>query len=114
MKVMLRHAAHVRTGDKGNISNVGVFAYADELYPLIKEQLTAERFKKFYEGVILGSVARYEVDSVCGLNFVAQDALGGGVSRGIRLDPYGKSLSSAILAFELDVPERLRNHLRGL
>ena len=47
------------------------------------------------------------------MNFVAQGALGGGVSRSLCLDNYGKALSSAILGFELDVPDALRQHLHG-
>lgn len=113
MKVPLRHLAHVRAGDKGNTSNIGVFAYHDELYPILKEQLTAAAFKTFYGSLVEGEVDRFEVDSISGMNFVARGALAGGVSRSLRLDPYGKTLSSAILAFELDVPERLHNHLRN-
>ena len=61
MKVKLQHVAHTRSGDKGNTSNIAVFAYAPELYPLLKEQLTEERFKKFYSGAITGTVTRYDV-----------------------------------------------------
>src|SRR3954468_17813886 len=114
MKVKLQHVAHVRSGDKGNTSNVAVIAYAPELYPLLKEQLTAERFRAFYAGVGKGRVERYEVDNLGALNFVAHEALGGGVSRSLSLDNYGKALSAAILAFEIEVPERLGNHLRGI
>jgi hypothetical protein len=114
MKVMLQHAAHSRSGDKGNTSNISVIAYAAELYPCLKEQLSAERFKAFYSGVVTGKVTRYEVDGLQALNFVAEGALGGGVSRSLCLDNYGKSLSSRILAFELDVPDSLRPLLRGL
>jgi hypothetical protein len=114
MRVKLQHVAHVRSGDKGNTSNVSVIAYSDDLYPLIKAQLTAEAFKRFYRGVVNGAVERYEVDNIAALNFVAHDALGGGVSRSLCLDNYGKALSSAILAFEIEVPERLANQLRGL
>jgi hypothetical protein len=114
MRVKLQHVAHVRSGDKGNTSNVSVIAYSDDLYPLIKEQLTAQAFKRFYRGVVNGKVERYEVDKIAALNFVAHDALGGGVSRSLCLDNYGKALSSAILAYEIEVPERLANQLRGL
>ena len=48
------------------------------------------------------------------LNFVAEGALGGGVSSSLCLDNYGKSLSSRILAFELDVPDELASELRGM
>lgn len=107
MRVMLQHLAHVRSGDKGNTSNISVIAYAAEFYPLLKAQLTAERFKAHYAGVVNGRVDRYEVENLHALNFVAQEALGGGVSRGLCLDNYGKSLSSRVLAFELEVPEAL-------
>jgi hypothetical protein len=114
MRLKLQHAAHVRAGDKGNTSSISAIAYEPELYPVLKEQLTAERFKAFYGDAIKGEVRRYEIDGLCALNFVCEGALGGGVSRSLCLDNYGKALSSAILGFELEVPERLSNHLRGM
>ena len=114
MKVLLQHMAHARSGDKGNTSNISVIAYAPALYPLLKDQLTAERFRQHYAGVVKGRVDRYEVDNLNALNFVAQEALGGGVSRSLCLDNYGKSLSSRILSFEVEVPENLRESLVGL
>ena len=45
MRVKLQHVAHARSGDKGNTANIAVIAYAPELYPCLKEQLTAERLK---------------------------------------------------------------------
>jgi hypothetical protein len=114
MRVMLQHLAHTRSGDKGNTSNISVIAYHPELYPYVKEQLTAKRFKDFYAGVVKDNVERYEIDALMALNFVAHGALGGGVSRSLCLDNYGKSLASAILAFEVEIPERLSGLLRGL
>ena len=96
MKVKLQHVAHARSGDKGNTANIEVFAYAPELYPPLKEQLTAARVKAFYQGVITGTVERYAIDSLGALNFVAHGALGGGVSRSLCLDNYGKALSAAL------------------
>ena len=114
MKVLLQHVAHARSGDKGNTSNICVIAYAAELYPVLKEQLTAERFKAFHAGVVKGKVDRYAVDGLWALNFVAHEALGGGVSRSLCLDNYGKALAARVLAFELEVPDTLRGHLRGV
>ena len=113
MLVMLQHVAHVRSGDKGNTSNISVFAYEPEFYPLLKSQLTAERFKAHYQGAIKGDVLRYEVDNIEALNFVAHGALGGGVSRSLSLDNYGKALSAEILGFEIEVPQALYSKLRG-
>jgi len=114
MKTTLEHAAHCRSGDKGNTSNISVIAYAPELYPFLKEQLSAERFRDFYAGVVTGKVTRYDVDGLHALNFVAEGALGGGVSRSLCLDNYGKSLSSRILAFELDIPDKMAPLLKGM
>ena len=114
MRVMLQHVAHCRSGDKGNTSNIIVIAYDAALYPALKEQLTAERFKAFYAGVVSGPVTRYTIDHLWMMNFVCQGALGGGVSRSLCLDNYGKSLSARILAFELEVPEAMRTKLRGM
>ena len=114
MKVLLQHAAHCRSGDKGDTSNVVVVAYDAALYPHLKEQLTASRFKAFYAGVIAGPVDRYAIDHLWMMNFVCRGALGGGVSRSLCLDNYGKTLSAGILGFELEIPQALRGRLRGL
>jgi hypothetical protein len=113
MKVLLQHVAHARSGDKGNICNIAVFAYTPALYPLLKAQLTGERVKAHYGGTIKGEVLRYEVDNLDALNFVAHGALGGGVSRSLCLDNYGKALSAAILGVEIEVPDALLAELRG-
>lgn len=113
MKVKLQHVAHTRSGDKGNTSNISVFAYEPEFYPLLKEQLTPQRFKAFYAGAIKGDVIRYEVDNIEAMNFVCHGALGGGVSRSLCLDNYGKALSAAVLGFEIEVPDGLRGKLHG-
>jgi hypothetical protein len=113
MKVLLQHVAHTRSGDKGNTSNIAVIAYEPEFYPLLKAQLTAERFKEFYSGVVTGKVTRYEIDGLEALNFVAEGALGGGVSRSLCLDNYGKSLSAGILGYLVEVPEEVAGKLVG-
>ena len=113
MRVLLQHVAHTRSGDKGDTSNIAVFAFEPEFYPLLKTQLTAERFKAFYGGAIKGEVQRFEVDNIDAMNFVCHGALGGGVSRSLCLDNYGKALSAAVLGFEIEVPDALKHKLHG-
>jgi hypothetical protein len=100
----LRALAHSRTGDKGNISNISVIAFHDEDYPFLCEHVTAERVKQHFRHIITGDVTRYELPAISALNFVLQDALGGGVTRSLALDAHGKGLSSALL--DLELPER--------
>jgi hypothetical protein len=113
MQIILRHVAHTRSGDKGNISNISVIAYHPELFPVLVEQLSEKKLKDHYGAIIKGEVRRYEVPGIWALNFVAQKALAGGVSRSLRLDPYGKSLSAALLSLVLVVPDNLTRYLEN-
>ena len=97
----LREIAHSRTGDKGNISNISVIAYEASDYPLLLEQVTVARVKAHFTGIVQGEVVRYELPNLSALNFVMDQALGGGVTRSLALDAHGKSLSSALL--DLDI-----------
>ena len=99
----LREIAHSRTGDKGNISNISVIAYDAKDFPLLLAQVTAERVKAHFAGVVEGEVVRYELPNLAALNFVMDQALGGGVTRSLALDAHGKSLSSALLDLDLDI-----------
>src|ERR1700761_3647690 len=112
MRVPLYRIAHVRSGDKGNTAIMGVFAYAPDLYPILRDQLTAERVKETYGAAVTGEVSRFEVPGIDALNFTLDGALGGGVSRSLSLDNYGKALCARALAIEIEVPETLGNQLR--
>lgn len=107
MRVILRQIAHSRAGDKGNTSNVAVIAYDAQLYPIIKAQLTQAVVQQLYAGTVTGSVTRYAVDGLGVLNFVMDGALGGGVSRSLALDNYGKALASVVLRAAIEVPDAL-------
>lgn len=97
----LREIAHSRTGDKGNISNISLIAYKEEDYKIIEEKVTAEKVKEWFKDIVLGEVVRYELPNLGSLNFVMDQALGGGVTRSLSIDKHGKSLSSALLEMEI-------------
>jgi hypothetical protein len=98
----LRDIAHSRTGDKGNISNISVIAFDAKLFPLLLSQVTAARVKDLFRDIVQGEVVRYELPNISALNFVMDQALGGGVTRSLALDAHGKSLSSALLDLEIE------------
>jgi non-ribosomal peptide synthetase component E (peptide arylation enzyme) len=102
--VKLREIAHSRTGDKGNTSNISVIAYDARYFSLLKQQVTAARVKAHFAGVVQGDVVRYELPNIAALNFVMDLTLGGGVTRSLALDAHGKSLSSALLDLEIELP----------
>jgi hypothetical protein len=99
--VTIRDIAHARTGDKGETCNISVIAFDARDYPRLERQLTAERVKAHFAGIVRGDVVRYTLPQLGALNFVMSKALGGGVTRSLALDAHGKALSSALLSMEL-------------
>ena len=97
----LRDLAHARTGDKGNTSNIAVIVYRQDDYELLRAELTAERVRDHFRGIVHGEVLRYELPRLGALNFVLHGALGGGVTRSLALDAHGKSLASSLLDIDL-------------
>jgi hypothetical protein len=104
-RVPLRQIAHARAGDKGNRSNVAVFAYDPKDYPALKAQLTPERLKAEFGKLLRGSIRRYALDHLGALNFVMDEALEGGVNESLNLDAHGKSWSFLLLGLELEVED---------
>lgn len=99
---ILRDVAHARAGDKGDTSNVAVWAYDPADYPLLLGLLTPERVKAAFPHLIRGAVERYEMPHLHGINLVMRHALEGGVNASLNLDSHGKSFSYLILGLPLD------------
>ncbi|MFT3761501.1 MAG: serine hydrolase [Pseudoxanthomonas sp.] len=104
MKIKLRAIAHSRSGDKGNRSNISVIPFDVAHYPHLCRVLTAEAVKKHFESIVAGEVVRYEMPEISALNFVMDNALGGGITRSLSLDAHGKSFGSAMLEIEIEAP----------
>ncbi len=103
MKIKLLDIAHGRSGDKGDAANIGIIAYDDRGYEIIKKHLTAERVKIHFEGICLGSVERYELPNLRALNFILHNTLGGGGTVSLKLDAQGKTLAAALLRMEIEI-----------
>jgi hypothetical protein len=110
-RVALAGIAQARSGDKGDLANVALFAPTDELYETFKREVTTERVKQLFGRFVKGRVERFEVPNVRALNFVLHEALDGGASRSLRSDPLGKSYGSLLLRLEIDVEESLLRSL---
>ncbi len=107
MLVKLVRIAHARSGDKGDTANVGLIALRPEIYPVLVEQVTAERVKKHFEGICLGTVERFELPNLGALNFLLHESLDGGGTLSLKADAQGKTYSAALLRMEIDVPDEL-------
>jgi hypothetical protein len=104
-RIQLAQIALSRSGDKGNIADISLFAKNKQIYELLKQEATPERVKAHFTGICSGKVERYEVPNVLALKFVLHDALGGGSASSLRMDNLGKSLSAALLRMEVEVPD---------
>jgi len=107
----LREIAHARAGDKGDTSNIGVIAYRPEFYPIILEQVTADRVGAHFRGLARGPITRYELPNVHAINLVLERSLGGGVTRSLSLDPHGKSYGALILTMPVTVSDDVARQL---
>jgi hypothetical protein len=92
---------HSRAGDKSNTSTVSVITYDEAGWRVLRRELTAERVMAAYAHIAKGPVTRYNLPKLRALNFVVERALGAGVTRSLRQDMHGKSLSTPILTIEL-------------
>jgi hypothetical protein len=97
--------AHARAGDKGNTSNVNIWVYDPADFELLKRAVTPERIKREFPDLVRGTVRRYVVEHLHGLNLVMSDALEGGVNASLNLDSHGKSFSYLILGLTLDAED---------
>lgn len=106
-RLQLRELCGYRAGDKGDIANVALLADDEAAYAVIVREVTAERVKAHFAGMVTGEVRRYEAPNVLALNFVLYGALGGGGPRSLRSDNLGKTLGGALVRLEIDVPDEL-------
>jgi hypothetical protein len=104
-RVQLIELAHARSGDKGNMCNIGLIARKPEYYPILVEKVTAERVREHFTGVCKGRVERFELPNLEALNYLLYDALDGGGTVSLCADPQGKTFSTALLRMEIELDE---------
>jgi hypothetical protein len=103
MKVPLSRIAHARSGDKGDISNIGVIALKESYFPVILREVTADRVKQHFGPLVLGNVTRYPMDGLGAVNFVMEGALDGGGTISLRTDAQGKTFAAALLMMGVEI-----------
>lgn len=112
--VPLIRLAVARSGDKGNHSNIGVMARRPEFLPWIAEALTPEAVVDWMAHVLdpqTGRVKRWYLPGTHSLNFLLENALGGGGVASLRIDPQGKAFAQQLLEFPVPVPRALAETL---
>jgi hypothetical protein len=108
-RVPLLRLCLARSGDKGDIANIGVIARSEAIYQWVLEHLTAAFVKRYFDEVCEGEVERFELPNLLAVNFLLHRSLGGGGTSSLLLDAQGKTYAQYLLAAEVEVPEGLVN-----
>lgn len=111
LEVPLVLLAQARSGDKGNISNIGVIARRPEWLPLLWARLTPEAVQAYFSHMVKGSVERYHLPGTNAINLLLHDSLGGGGPASSRFDPLGKGNAQILLDMPVRVPATLAARL---
>ena len=111
--VPLWRAAHGRTGDKGNRSNISVIAYHPALWDAVCEQVTEAAVLALFADRQPTRVTRYLLPRLQAMNLVIDDVLDGGVNDALNLDSHGKTLCFRVLEMPITLPQALEPHLAG-
>ena len=112
--VPLVKLAVARSGDKGNHSNIGVMPRHPDYLPWIAEALTPSVVVDWMRHVLdplLGRVERRYLPGTHSLNFLLENALGGGGVASLRIDPQGKAFAQQLLEIQIPVPQSIAEQL---
>ncbi|KRS10358.1 terpene utilization protein AtuA [Roseovarius atlanticus] len=107
VKVRLVELAWGRSGDKGDIANIGILARKPDYLPYIRSALSEEVVKDYFAHVCEGRVERFDLPGSHSLNFLLHESLGGGGIASVRIDPQGKGFAQMLLDIEIPVPADL-------
>ena len=104
---MLRDLCGVRSGDKGDRSDLTLFADDRATFDALLDVVTPAVVAEHFAGLVEGPVERFEVPNVLAIKFVLHGALAGGGPRSLRSDNLGKTLGGALLRLEVEVPDEI-------
>ena len=106
-KIQLKELAFARSGDKGDVSNIGIMAKTKGIYDFLLKTITPEVVKTHFKGMIKGGVEIYPMPNIESLEIILRRALGGGATCTLRFDQTGKSMGQILLRMEVEVDEKL-------
>ena len=113
VEVALVELAWGRSGDKGDTSNIGLIARRPEWWPVLREVVTAQAVAQWLAFAVKGPVTRYELPGLLALNFVCEQALGGGGMASLRNDALGKGMGQIVLSMPIAVPVGVAQEIKA-
>ncbi|EDZ47855.1 conserved hypothetical protein [Rhodobacterales bacterium Y4I] len=102
-EVPLIRLAWARSGDKGDIANIGVVARRPEVMPWIWEALSETHLRRVFGHFWDGRMERFYLPGSHAMNILLHGALGGGGTSSLRNDPQAKGYAQLLLAVPVRV-----------
>ncbi|MEP2715013.1 acyclic terpene utilization AtuA family protein [Pseudophaeobacter sp.] len=116
-EVPLVDLAWARSGDKGDIANIGVIARDPALMPWIWAAMTPAHLRQvfghFLQDPGTARIERFYLPGSSALNILLHGALGGGGTSSLRNDPQAKGYAQLLLAAPIPVDADLLAGLAG-
>lgn len=94
-----------RSGDKGDMANIGILARSEQAFEFLDKYLSAQQVKNYFQEICHGQVLRYKLPGLLGFNFLLEESLGGGGTKTLRTDAQGKTFAQALLRQRVVIPE---------
>ena len=94
-----------RSGDKGDVVDISLFAPSEELYGLAVRRITPTALKEFFGEMVKGEIRLYRLPNLLALKIVLESALDGGAASSLRFDNLGKCYGGNMLRFVLELEE---------
>jgi len=94
-----------RSGDKGDMANIGILARSPKAFAWLETWLTAQKVKDLFQEICQGSVVRYKLENMNGFNFLLDASLGGGGTLTLKTDAQGKTFAQALLRQLAPIPQ---------
>jgi hypothetical protein len=111
--VPLIQLAYARSGDKGDTSNIGLIARQAAYLSYIKASVTEETVAAWLAHLVKGQVTRFDLPGIHAINFVCEQALGGGGMSSLRNDPLGKGMAQMVLDMPVSLPKSVLVNLQS-
>lgn len=106
-EVPLVQLAWLRSGDKGDKSNIGVIARQPDFIPYIWAAVTEAAVRERFAHFVNGDIERWYLPGSHSLNILMDKALGGGGIASVRNDAQGKSFGQILAAMPIPIPRQL-------
>lgn len=113
VQIPLVKLAWARSGDKGDMANIGVLARRADFLPYIWDALDGEKTSEVFAHFTAKDsvISRYYLPGTNAINITITNILGGGGMASLRNDSQGKGYAQILLATQIPIPKPLAKDL---